>query len=179
MNIRPIHVTDAAAYLALLQRLEAESPYAGLEAGERRTSVREQMDDLYSLPASSNSMIIIAEDGDTLVGWLGASGSTGSRTRHRTQLQVGVLQSYQRQGVGAGMYQQLETWARRQDLRRLELQVVSDNKPGIQFFRKMGFQIEGTTRESYRIGDEYYDEYLMSKLIAEPVPPPRNPFPKW
>ncbi|MDX2248493.1 MAG: GNAT family N-acetyltransferase [Bacteroidia bacterium] len=179
MNLREIHVTDAEAYLDLLSSIESESPYALLEPGERRTTIREQMAEIEAILARDNQTILVVEDGADLVGWLGAFGETYRRVEHNVLLGVGVHENYRRRGIGTWLFTEIEKWAWDQNIRRMELLVLTQNKPAISLYRKMGFQIEGTKRESYLLNGEYLDEYLMSKLLVRPEPPRRNPFPKW
>lgn len=179
MNLREIHVTDAEAFIKLLATIEAESPFALLEPGERRTTIREQMDEIEAILDRDNQTILIVEDGADLVGWLGAFGDSHRRTRHNVLLAVGVREDYRRKGIATWLFTEIEKWAWTHDIRRMELIVLSQNKAGIGLYRKMGFQIEGTKRESYLLDGEYVDEYIMSKLLIRPEPPKRNPFPKW
>jgi RimJ/RimL family protein N-acetyltransferase len=179
MNLREIHVTDAEAYLDLLKEIEHESPYSLLKPNERQTTVREQMDEITDILSRDNQTIFVVEDGPKLVAWLGAFGQSYERVHHSVIIGIGVRKGYRRQGWGTLLFMELEKWAKKQGIRRLELLVQSDNKPAISLYRKMGFQIEGTKRESYQIEGRYVDEYLMSRLLVEPEPPKRNPYPKW
>lgn len=179
MNLREIHMTDAEAYLQLLRRVEAESPYALLEPGERNTSIREQQDEITHILARENQAIFVVEDGPTLVGWIGAFGEPYRRVSHSVLVGVGILAEYQQLGIGTWLFEALEKWARHQRIHRLELLVQTGNKAGIALYQKMGFQIEGTKRESYVLNGAYVDEYLMAKIITPPAPPPPNRYPRW
>jgi len=179
MNLREIHITDAEAYIELLSQLERESPYVLLEEGERKTGILEQMDEIREIEASDNQIIFVVEDRDKLVAWCGAFGEKYRRVRHTVLIGIGVLEAYRAQGWGTKLFEALEEWAWKQDIRRLELLVQTENKAGIALYRKMGFQIEGTKRESYMINGGFVDEYLMSKLLVVPDPPRKSKFPKW
>ncbi|MCB0013346.1 MAG: hypothetical protein KDE34_15650, partial [Anaerolineales bacterium] len=72
IDIRPVTVADAAALLALAQRLDQESRFMMLEPAERQTSLAEQTAQLTTLLAQPNQMIFVAAAGDQLVGYLGA-----------------------------------------------------------------------------------------------------------
>lgn len=179
MNLREIHVTDAEAYLKLLSSIEADSPYALLEPGERRNTIRDQMEEIESILARPNQTILIVEDGAELVGWIGAFGEHYRRIRHSVLVGIGVRSDYRGRGIGTWLMGELEKWAWGNQIRRMELLVQTSNKTGINLYRKMGFQIEGTKRDSYVIDGKYVDEYLMSKLLIKPEKPKKNPFPKW
>ena len=179
MNLREIHPTDAAAFNKLLTQLEMESPHLLLEPGERKTTEKEQMEDIEEMLASDNQTIFIVEDGAELIGWCGAYGSKYRRIRHQVLLAVGILKGYRNRGIGTQLFTVMEDWARKNGIRRLELLVQTNNKAGIALYRKMGFQIEGTKRESYCIDGEYIDEYLMAKILKKKEPERKSRFPRW
>lgn len=164
-HLRPVHELDAAALLALWQDLEKESPYVMISPGERHRSIREEQGDLRHLLAQPNQMMWVVEDRDQLIAWLGAWGEPYLRLRHSVILGLGVRQAYRRQGLATGLFAALHAWAPPQAIRRLELTVAVENHPAILLYQQQGFQIEGTKRQSYRIGDRLVDEYLMGKLL--------------
>jgi putative acetyltransferase len=50
------------------------------------------------------------------------------------------------------------------NLRRLELEVYTDNEAAIRLYERFGFEREGTLRQyAYRNG-RYVDSYLMARL---------------
>ena len=179
MNLREIHITDAEDFLYLLAQIERESPYTLLEPGERTTSVREQREEIDLVLSRPNQMIWVAEDRDHLIGWIGAFGEPYRRVHHSVLIGVGVLEAYRQQGIGTRLFEMLEAWAWQRNIRRLELHVANENKAGLTLYRKMGFQIEGTRRDSYCIDGQYLDEYVMAKILHQPEPPRKNLYPKW
>lgn len=61
-----------------------------------------------------------------------------------------------------------EVWARRHDIHRLELTVMTHNEPAVHLYRSHGFLIEGTRTDSLRVGGVFVDEYAMSKMLSDP-----------
>jgi len=55
----------------------------------------------------------------------------------------------------------------RAEVNRLELRVFTFNDAAIAAYKKAGFVYEGTARQSARIGSEYWDTMIMSKLRSE------------
>jgi RimJ/RimL family protein N-acetyltransferase len=80
---------------------------------------------------------------------------------------VGVLQAYSGQGIGTRLFREVEKWAREQELHRLELTVMTHNERAIHLYKKMGFEIEGTKRDSICVDGTYVDEYYMAKLLTD------------
>ncbi|MEF2967903.1 GNAT family protein [Paenibacillus sp. M1] len=164
-RIRNIKEDDAERYLNLCLRLDRETEFMLLAPGERRTTPEEQRQKLASLLASEVSMIFVAEAEGKLVGYLGAFGSDLKRNGHSVYLVVGILQAYSGQGIGTALFGELESWARKRGLHRLELTVMAHNEAAIALYKKAGFEIEGVKRDSIRLDDRYVDELYMSKLL--------------
>jgi RimJ/RimL family protein N-acetyltransferase len=61
----------------------------------------------------------------------------------------------------------LKTAFREMNLHRVFLRVHEDNVRGIRCYEKVGFQHEGTMRESVFKGEDYYDVHFMSILESE------------
>jgi len=59
----------------------------------------------------------------------------------------------------------LESWALDNNIHRLELTVVAQNESAISLYKKLGFEIEGTKRDSLLIDGIFVNEYYMSKLL--------------
>jgi RimJ/RimL family protein N-acetyltransferase len=54
-----------------------------------------------------------------------------------------------------------------EEMNRIELRVYPFNAPAISAYRKVGFIHEGTTRQSARLGSEYWDTMIMGLLRTE------------
>lgn len=121
--------------------------------------------ELKNMKKSENSTIFVVEKGNNLVGYLVVMGGTARRTKHAVYIVIGILKDYRGQGIGTKLFVRLEEWARDRGLHRLELTTVTKNGPGVALYKKMGFEIEGTKRDSLFIDGEYVDEYYMSKLL--------------
>ncbi|MCB0005731.1 MAG: GNAT family N-acetyltransferase [Anaerolineales bacterium] len=165
IDIRPVTVADAAALLALAQRLDQESRFMMLEPAERQTSLAEQTAQLTTLLAQPNQMIFVAAAGDQLVGYLGAQGGVFRRNRHSAELVIGILAAYAGQGIGTRLFAALLAWAPTVGLSRLELTVMVHNSRAIALYEKMGFVSEGSKRHSLRVDGHYVDEYYMARLL--------------
>lgn len=163
--IRPITPDDAAAFLALCTRLDAETRYMMLEPGERTTTVDEQRTRIADLLARPNQTILLAEAGGELAGYVEALGGDFRRNRHCAYVVAGVRQAYAGQGLGACLFAALEEWARAHAIHRLELTVMTHNERAIALYGKCGFAVEGTRPHALRVDGVYVDEYSMSKLL--------------
>ena len=87
------------------------------------------------------------------------------RRRHAGQIGMAVRDDFQGQGIGTALMQaaidMADNWL---NLRRLELEVYTDNAAAVRLYQKFGFVIEGTGKQfGYRAG-QYADVYLMARL---------------
>jgi RimJ/RimL family protein N-acetyltransferase len=135
------------------------------EPGERKISGEEQENRIELIRKSDNSTIFIVEDNKELIGYLIAIGGNAIRNKHSVYLVIGILAKYRGLGIGTKLFKQLENWAIKHKIHRLELTVVSLNEAGLQLYKKMGFEVEGTKKHSLYIQGEFVDEYYMSKLL--------------
>jgi len=165
MIIRQIKTVDAGKFTQLVQQVEREAAYMLFEPGERNISVEQQRERIKAVEQDEHSAIFLAEKEHHLAGYLMAIGGNANRNRHTIYLVVGVLGEYRGQGIGTNLFEQLEKWAIRQNVHRMELTAVTRNEAGLALYKKCGFEIEGTKRDSLLINGEYLDEYYMAKLL--------------
>jgi RimJ/RimL family protein N-acetyltransferase len=166
ITIRHVKESDADPLLALYKQLDHETQFMMLEPGERRTTVEEQRQRIRDLLARENQTIFVVEHGEQLIGYLAAIGGQFCRNSHSAYLVTGILQGFTGQGIGQRLFAELEQWARRQGLHRLELTVMAHNERAIALYTRMGFEIEGIKKHSLIVNGEYVDEYYMARLLS-------------
>ena len=117
---------------------------------------------------SPTQRTLVAELDGEPVGLLGLTLYTRRRA-HVGSLGMAVQRDLQGQGIGrlllATAVDLADNWY---NLRRLELEVYTDNAPAIRLYESFGFEIEGTLRAfGFRLG-EYVDAYAMARLHDGP-----------
>jgi putative acetyltransferase len=130
-------------------------PYPSLEHWRRRLA--EPDDATHSL---------VATVGDRVVGMLGVhTFPNRPRRRHAGTIGMAVHDEWQSKGIGTALMQAgidlADNWL---NLRRLELEVYTDNEPAIHLYERFGFEREGTLREHAFRDGRYVDSYLMARL---------------
>lgn len=167
MNIRHIRMDDAEALLELQKAIDAESKYMLYEAGERTTTLQEQIDRVAKIVSTPNATILVAENEDgRLVGYLSAIGGAARRNRHDIYIVIGILQAFTGRKIGTLLFERLEQWAREIGARRLTLGVMVPNERAYALYSKMGFILEGRKKEAFYVDGTYVDEYLMAKMLT-------------
>lgn len=160
ITIRRSRPADAEAMAALFDGARAHSgtlqlPYASVEYWEKRLS--NPAPDLVSL---------VAEIDGQLVGSASLKVYTERpRRRHSAGVGMAVHDDWQGQGIGtalmAALIDMADNWY---NLRRVELEVFTDNAAGLALYRKFGFEVEGTLRDYAFRNGAYADAYVMSRL---------------
>lgn len=167
VKIREITEKDAEAFLAMGKRLDNETKFLMYEPDERDMDIGRQRKKIREILSKDNSTIFVAQDGERLVGFLGAYGGVYRRNRHSIHIAVGILQEYTGKGLGTKLFETVESWARGKGFHRLELIYLCTNERAKGLYEKMGFGVEGIKRDSFRVDGVYVDEVMMSKILED------------
>ena len=165
MLIRGIKLEDAEGFVSLVKQVEESADFMMMEAGERTLSAEQQRKRIEQMKSGGNSTILLAEEDGKLVGYLIVVGGDAKRVLHRGYLVIGILNEFRGQGIGTKLFSHLDDWAKAHHISRLELTVVIQNEMAVALYKKSGFEIEGTKRNSLLIDNVFYDEYYMAKLL--------------
>ena len=181
VRIRAARPYDAAALLELKHQLDRETSFMMYEPGERDSPVRDLAAELAGLARSANSVVLLAELGDQLIGYVQLTGGSLRRSRATAYVVIGVLAHAAGRGTGTELLRQAKAWAAARGLHRLELTVMARNTRAIRLYERMGFSVEGRRSECLLVDGQFIDELTMATLlpsrrhplICPPSPPIR------
>jgi L-phenylalanine/L-methionine N-acetyltransferase len=112
-----------------------------------------------------NSHRLVAVIDGRVVGNLGLHLVRDGRRRDVATMGMAVHDAFQNRGVGsalmAAMIDLADNWL---GLRRIELEVWTDNLPAIHLYEKFGFAFEGTAHQYARRAGSFVDAYHMARL---------------
>lgn len=168
MKLRHGAPEDSEKFLELMKQLDQETEFMMLEPGER-TSTAEDMETHIKNLAKSNSLLLLLDDGEQAAGFLSAARGTANRTKHSAYLVTGIRKDYRGKGYGQTLFKELDKWAIKSGITRLELTVMTHNERAVHLYEKMGFKIEGTLVRSMMVNGIYVDQYCMAKILPERV----------
>lgn len=108
---------------------------------------------------------LVAEVNGRVVGVSSLHRGRTPRLQHVAGCGVSVHSDYWNQGVGSTLMSAIvdlaDHWL---NLKRIELEVYTDNAAAIHLYEKLGFVIEGTKRKyAFREG-EYVDAHVMARV---------------
>jgi len=165
MIIREITIDDARKYRIFRDQLDHETEFWGTESGERFGTSQEVIEHVTTFISKTHSTILLAEKSSQLIGFISAESTKWKSLQHTVLIMIGVLKDFHAQGVGIRLSQEVEQWAQRQRIHRLEALIMAHNHASLALCRKMGFEQEGIRRESSLINGKYVDEIWMAKLL--------------
>jgi RimJ/RimL family protein N-acetyltransferase len=164
-RLRTAGSADADSLLRLKQRLDHETSFMLLEPGERDTSAEALARHLDSEARSGNSVVIVAETGDELAGYVELTGGSFRRNRATAHVVIGVVAAASGRGIGAGLLRQARDWAAGHGLHRLELTVMAHNRRAADLYRRMGFSVEGRRAQGLLVDGRFVDELYVAALL--------------
>ncbi len=163
MEIRQIKPSDSKAFVQFYQELVSQTDYLLFTPEE--TSQKASQEAPFIKKYDDYKQVFVALEEDKIVGYLGIGRSHLSKLSHVAKFTVGVLEDHKRQGIATKLIQFAEKWAKERGIKRLELTVITKNKPAVALFQKTGFKEEGTRKKSMKLEEKYFDEFLMAKTL--------------
>lgn len=161
IKIRPTHVSDAAAICDIYAQPKAQRETLQLPM----PSVAMWTKRLENMPEGVYSFV--AEVDGKVVGNIGFEHSQRPRTAHCGSFGLGVHDDFHGLGIGSKMIETVlelaDNWLQ---IKRVQIDVNSDNAAAIACYKKFGFEIEGEAKwGSFRDG-EYINTYYMARIKA-------------
>jgi putative acetyltransferase len=164
-TVRHAEPRDAAALVALAEAVASEPEGWLITAGGWR-SAGEERRYIRAIRRSPHAAVLVAEDGDELVGRLSISRDPHPASRHVADLGLLVARAHRRLGIGRALLDASEEWASSNGVSKIELHVFPHNEPAIALYRSFGYEQEGVRRRHYWRGGEFVDAILMAKQVG-------------
>jgi L-phenylalanine/L-methionine N-acetyltransferase len=131
-----------------------QHPFPSLERWHKR---------LAELPDNKYSLVAVI-DGE-IVGQISLEVLASPRRKHVANLGMAVSEDFQGIGVGSALLGAVvklaQNWLA---VRRIELEVYTDNHAAIALYKRHGFVIEGEAREYAFRNGEYVDVFMMANI---------------
>jgi RimJ/RimL family protein N-acetyltransferase len=162
LRLRPLEPADCETLVSWLDSADALTQWSG-PWDFRWPLDRQQL--LRDLRARGRERLIVA--GCEPDGRLVAHGTLTFRHQHRIGLisRILVAPDRRRRGIGSRLVGELVRIGFDQEgLHRLQLGVYDFNAPAIACYRRLGFVIEGTLRDSAQGSDGFWTSFVMALL---------------
>lgn len=163
-KVRKITKDDGQNVVDLLNLIDNQTAYLLFEPGERPTTP-ERIKELAGL---EHENVFVAEKPDgELLGYILVFGSKFRRKKHIVELIIGVREEYRGQGIGTALIKHAEDWCQNNGITRIELTCSQTNTGACKLYKRLGYEQEGIKRMARKVDGKYYDDYYMSKILAE------------
>ncbi|MBI9051807.1 MAG: GNAT family N-acetyltransferase [Anaerolineaceae bacterium] len=162
--IRHATPADAAAMVAYGTQLSHE-PDSNVEMspGEFTHSIDSEKVILEQFLDSKNSIFLVVEYQDEIIGMLSCQGGKRKVRQHVAHLSMSVREDFRGKGIGTKLMDALLDWAKNNAmLSRLELIVFARNVQAIHLYQKFGFITEGCFHRAVHRNGEYLDTIPMA-----------------
>ncbi|MFA0813773.1 GNAT family N-acetyltransferase [Microbulbifer epialgicus] len=113
-----------------------------------------------------NFYSIVAIQDERVVGQIGMEVCSNPRRKHASNIGMAVSEAHQKSGVGSRLLEAMLNLAINWlAIRRVELEVYTDNEQAVGLYKKYGFKVEGTAKNYAFRNGEYADVHLMAKVV--------------
>ncbi|MGJ8657909.1 MAG: GNAT family N-acetyltransferase [Akkermansiaceae bacterium] len=166
MLIRQLDSSDASIYQKLrLQALNEYPPAFGSNADEE--SVKTNIEIEQYLIGTDDRILFGAFIDSTIVGMIRHSLYTGTNEGHRSYIaSFYVDPDHRGKGIGRALLKEgIALAEKNENIRRINLTVVSGQASAIRLYESMGFLKCGTDYETFIDNGKFYDEILMTKSL--------------
>lgn len=159
--IRPTEVSDARALCDIYaqpkaQRETLQLPHPTVAMWQKR---------LETMPEGVFSFV--AEVDGRVVGNIGMQVSQRERTAHCASFGISVHDEFHGHGIGSKLIETVlnlaDNWL---NIKRVQIEVNSDNAKAIACYKKFGFEIEGEAKYSVFREGEFISTYYMARINA-------------
>ena len=165
--VRSVTADDSQKLIDLGNRLANEAAYLLVSPVDPVGGSALIKASLENEAGSPLSRIFVAEVNDVLVGIVLCREHFHPAQRGIVQIDLGVDAAHRSRGIGRSLLQRAVQWAGTAKAHRMQLTVITANAPALPLYRHAGFKIEGTLKRAAQIEGEFYDAYLMAKLLPD------------
>lgn len=156
---------DAKKIIDYLNIVAGQSDNLTFGLNECELNEVQEMQIIQEMHHDNSSVMIVAKDGDDIVGIATLSGNKQRRLKHRANIGISVLKEYWHQGIGSSLMAIIIGYALEHELEIIDLEVVTTNDAAIALYEKFGFEIIGTYENFMKIDDDYVDAYIMNLYL--------------
>ncbi|HEX7027900.1 MAG TPA: GNAT family N-acetyltransferase [Gammaproteobacteria bacterium] len=172
MVIREISATDANSYYRLRIQSEQEFPeFVGFNAERELVAGELGIEELLGTYESEGTIVWGAFEDVRLAGVTALSRRLSPKYRHKAFLWgMYVIPEFREHGIARSLMQTAITWAKKQpEIVAISLQVTLSNIRGQAFYKRFGFTVFGTEKQSLLVDSKFHDVHYMELEIKDPA----------
>jgi RimJ/RimL family protein N-acetyltransferase len=166
VTIRQAETNDAERLLSCIKKYISQSEYIPKLEQEITLTIEQEKEWIHSFLASENSLLLIAEYDNEIIGNIDLTGNRRKIMEHTAVIGMGMLKEWINSGLGTALLKSVIQWAKENPLLELLwLQVYTENELGLNLYRKMGFEDNGIIKNFFKNDKRYFDNLTMTMSV--------------
>ncbi len=166
--IRQAEINDAEKLLNCIKIYIPQSTYIPKLQQEILLSIDQEKEWIASFMTSKNSILLIAEYENEIIGNIDLTGSRRKAMEHTAVIGMGMLKEWRNAGLGTTLLSAVVDWARQNPILELIwLQVYTENKAALNLYKKTGFEERGILKNFFKHNNTYFHNLTMSMNVTE------------
>ncbi|GHC59361.1 GNAT family N-acetyltransferase [Ulvibacter litoralis] len=166
ITVRSPLVADAQAILSLKRGYIENTTTLPLTLEEYPNNLKKESHLIEEYQNSTNSIVLIAEFEDELIGNIDLTGSKRSKINHTAMLGMGIQKDWRNQGLGKILITAAVDWAKNKSkIEIVWLAVYASNELGYNLYKNMGFEVSGIIKDFFKENEDYIDKVQMYQRI--------------
>jgi RimJ/RimL family protein N-acetyltransferase len=160
--IRQAEILDADKLLNCIKTYIPQSDYIPKLEQEITITIDEQKEWINSFLINDNSLLLVAEYENQIIGNIDLTGSRRKIMEHTALIGMGMLKEWRNSGLGTALLATTIEWAKQNTILELIwLQVYTENKVGLRLYQKFGFKENGIIEKFFKRNGKYFDNLTM------------------
>ena len=166
ITVREANVSDAANLINLKLSYIEGSRTIPLLPKEYSDKVEDEENLIEKLHEEKNSILLVAEYEDGLIGNIDLNGNHRSKLFHTGVIGMGIRKEWQGQGVGTVLLESVISWcSQNPHLSLIWLEVYDSNEAGKRLYQKLGFEECGRMKHFFKEDGIYIDKITMVRHL--------------
>ena len=161
--------SDAEALLTHIHTVGGETDFLTYGNDSFNISPEREARFITRFLSSERDIMLVALDGDRVVGNAIIEHNRIPRLAHRAELSVTVLRDYWGRGIGTRLIEMLIDFSCTAGHDVITLTVRADNERAISLYKKLGFTLVGEMKNYFKISGVSYNAFLMEKYLGQHI----------
>ena len=158
---REASMSDAENLLEHIHSVSSETDNLSFGKDDFNISPEKEARFIERFAKSENDLMLVALDGDKVVGNGIIEREKIKRFGHRAELSITVLKEYWGNGIGTQLMKMMVDFCKRSGLHSVSLYARADNLSAISLYKKFGFETVGIYKDYFLIKNKLYDAIFM------------------
>jgi len=162
VTIRVPEISEAQKLLELKRSYLKDTKTIPMTIEEYPDDVNHESELIQKYRTSTNSLLLVAEFQNELIGNIDLTGSNRSKMFHTGVIGMGIKEQYRNLGLGRIFIESIIKWARDSSpLELIWLEVYANNNSGLNLYKSTGFKISGVVKNFFKEGNTHIDKIQM------------------